>query len=215
MDDLALARTIDSTLLACNATEAEVVEHCEFAKRCHFATVAIGTSWIPLAKDLLAGSDVGIDAPIGFPNGYSTTESKVFETIDAIAKGATEADMMINIGMLRGRRYDDLEEEIKRFVCAAGGKTTKIILETYYLTEDEIVRGVSIAKRAGADFVKTSTGFAKEGATLDNVKIMVRAAGDGLRVKASGGIRDRRFAEELLALGAARLGASKAHLLLR
>ena len=164
--------------------------------------------------ELLAESDVGIDAPIGFPNGYSTTESKVFETIDAYAKGATEADILITIGWLRSGRYAELEDELKRFVAAAGGKVTKVILENYYLTDEQKREGVRIVKRAGADFVKTSTGFAAAGATLDDVRLMVQEAGDSLQVKASGGIRTREFAEQLLDIGATRLGASNPHLLM-
>jgi len=215
MDDFSFARLIDSTMLACDATESDIVRHCKLAIKYHFMTVAIGPAWIPTAQKILAGSDVGIDAPIGFPNGYSSAETKVFETIDAFAKGALEADMVINIGFLKSRRYEDLESEMRSFVKAAGGKTTKIILETYYLNEAEIVEAVKIAKRAGADFVKTSTGFAKGGATLENVRLMVKAAGDGIKVKASGGIRSREFAEELIEAGASRLGVSNAHLLLR
>lgn len=208
------ARCIDATLLKPNVTEEDMLRHLENARRCCFKTVAIGCAWIPYAKEILAGSGVGIDAPIGFPNGYSTTESKVFETIDAFAKGATEADILINIGWLRSGRYADLEEELRRFVAAAGGKTTKVILETYYLTDDQKREGVRIVKRSGADFVKTSTGFAAAGATLEDVRLMVREAGDSLQVKASGGIRSREFAEQLLDLGATRLGASNPHLLL-
>lgn len=154
------ARYIDATLLKPNVTQEDMRQHLEAARRFHFKTVAIGCAWIPYAKELLAESDVGIDAPIGFPNGYSTTESKVFETIDAFAKGATEADILINIGWLRSGRYAELEDELKRFVAAAGGKVTKVILENYYLTDEQKREGVRIVKRAGADFVKTSTGFA-------------------------------------------------------
>jgi deoxyribose-phosphate aldolase len=214
MTDFEFARTIDSTFLTCDATENDIVEHCKRAMQCHFFSVAIATAWIPMAGGILKGSDVGIDAPIGFPCGYSTTEVKVFETVDAFAKGATEADVVINIGLLRSKRYDDIESELKQFVHAAGGKTTKVILETYYLEDNEIVEAVKIVKRAGADFVKTSTGFAKGGATLEHIRLMVKAAGDSLQVKASGGIRNRKFAEELLNLGATRLGASNAHRLI-
>lgn len=207
-------RYIDSTLLKPDVTQEEMRQHLETARRCHFKTVAIGCAWIPYAKELLAGSDVGIDAPIGFPNGYSTTESKVFETIDAFAKGATEADILLNIGWLRSGRYADLEEELHRFVIASGGKVTKVILETYYLTDAQKRDGVRIVKQSGANFVKTSTGFAAAGATLDDVRLMVKEAGDSLQVKASGGIRSREFAEQLLDAGATRLGASNSHLLL-
>lgn len=207
------ARLIDATLLRPEAAQEDMDRHLEIAKKWKFHTVAIPCVWIPYAKNVLSGSGVGIDAPIGFPNGYHTTETKIFETIDAFAKGADEADFLINIGWLRSGRYSDVEEEIRRFVAAAGGKVTKVILETYYLTDEQKREGVRIAKRAGADFVKTSTGFAKGGATLEDVKLMVREAGDSIQVKASGGIRSREFAEQLLDLGATRLGLSNPHLL--
>lgn len=212
--DYEFARSMDATLLKADATQEEIMQHLETAKRCHFKTVAIGTSWIPLAKEVLLGSDVGIDAPIGFPAGYSTTESKVFETIDAFAKGATEADMLINIGWLRSGRLADLEEEIRRFVAACGDHVSKIILETCYLTDEEKRTAVRIVKRSGATFVKTSTGWAKGGATVEDIKLMVREAGDSLLVKASGAIRSRALAEELLDLGAVRLGGSNPHTML-
>ena len=208
------ARYIDATLLKPNVTQEDMRQHLEAARRFHFKTVAIGCAWIPYAKELLAESDVGIDAPIGVPTGESTTESKVFETIDAFATGATEADIQITIGWLRSGRYAELEDELKRFVAAAGGKVTKVILENYYLTDEQKREGVRIVKRAGADFVKTSTGFAAAGATLDDVRLMVQEAGDSLQVKASGGIRTREFAEQLLDIGATRLGASNPHLLM-
>lgn len=202
------ARTIDATLLLPNATENELRAHLLTARKYHFKTVAIGCAWFPVAREVLAGSDVGIDAPIGFPSGYTTTDCKVFETIDAFAKGAAEADMLINIGWLRSGRYDEIEEEIRRFVAAAGGRVTKVILETSYLNEAEKIQGVRLVKRGGADFVKTSTGFTTGGATEDDIRLMLREAGDSLQVKASGGIRSREFAEKLLDLGATRLGAS-------
>jgi deoxyribose-phosphate aldolase len=213
--DQEFARTIDATLLRPNATQDEMRSHLETAKQCQFKTVAIGCAWIPFAREVLSGSDVGIDAPIGFPNGYSTTESKVFETVDAFAMGATEVDVVANIGWLLSGRYADLEDELSRFVAAAGGRITKVILETYYLTDAQKREGVRIVKRVGADFVKTSTGFAPGGATIDDVRLMVREAGDSLQVKASGGIKTREYAEQLLDLGATRLGASNAHLLMR
>lgn len=213
--DEEFARAIDATLLGPNATRDAILSHLQAARQYNFKTVAIGCAWIPLAREVLSGSDVGIDAPIGFPNGYSTTESKVFETSDALAQGATEVDVVANIGWLLSGMYTDLEDELRRFVAAAGGKTTKVILETCYLTDAQKMRGVRIVKSAGADFVKTSTGFGTGGATIDDVRLMVREAGDSLQVKASGGIRAREFAEQLLDLGATRLGASNAHLLMR
>lgn len=201
-------RFIDSTLLKPNATEEEMRKHLESAKTFHFKTVAIGCSWIPLAREILNGSDVGIDAPIGFANGYNTTESKIFETIDAFAKGATEADVLLNVGWLKSGRYSDVEDELERFVTACGGKISKVILETAYLTDAEKREAVRIVKRSGATFVKTSTGFAGKGATLEDIKLMLEEAGDSLLVKASGGIRTRELAEQFLDLGVMRLGCS-------
>ncbi|MCE5189379.1 MAG: deoxyribose-phosphate aldolase [Eubacteriales bacterium] len=201
-------KTIDATLLLPNATESDIRQHLLTARKYGFKTVAIGCAWFPVACEVLADSEVGIDAPIGFPSGYTTTECKVFETIDAFAKGAAEADMLINIGWLRSGRYDDIAEEIRRFVAAAGGRVTKVILETSYLSDEEKIQGVRLVKRGGADFVKTSTGFTSSGATESDIRLMMREAGDSLQVKASGGIRNREFAEKLLDLGATRLGAS-------
>lgn len=209
------ARFVDATLLRPDVTQGQMLEHLSIAKQCGFKTVAIGCAWIPLAKNALEGSNVGIDAPIGFPSGYTTTESKVFETIDAFSKGATEADMILNVGWLKSGRYADVEEEIRRFVAAAGGKVTKVILETCYLTDEEKRIGVKLTKAGGATFVKTSTGFGPAGATLEDIHLMVKEAGDSLLVKASGGIRTREFAEQLLDAGASRLGGSNAHLMFR
>ena len=212
--DYEFARFIDATLLKPNATEEQMREHLELAKKHHFKTVAIGCCWIPLAKEILAGSDVGIDAPIGFANGYNTTESKVFETIDAFAKGATEADILLNVGWLRSGRYADVEEELVRFKAACGNHISKVIFETYYLTDEQKREAVRIAKRAGLDFVKTSTGFAAGGATVEDIKLMLEEAGDSIQVKASGGIRSREIAEMYLDMGVTRLGASAPHNLL-
>ena len=208
--DYEFARFIDATLLKPNATEEQLREHLETAKKCHFKTVAIGCCWIPMAKEILAGSDVGIDAPIGFANGYNTTETKIFETIDAFAKGATEADILLNVGWLRSGRYADVEEELVRFKAACGNHVSKVIFETYYLTDEQKREAVRIAKRAGLDFVKTSTGFAPGGATVDDVRLMLEEAGDAIQVKASGAIRTREIADKFLDMGVTRLGASNA-----
>lgn len=202
------AKFIDATLLKPEATKEQMIAHLETAKKYGFKTVAIGCCWIPMAKEILAGSGVGIDAPIGFANGYNTTEAKVAETLDAFAKGADEADILINIGWLRSGMYAEVEDELKRFKEACGDHISKVIFETYYLTETEIREAVRIAKRAGLDFVKTSTGFAKGGATEEAVAIMLDEAAGEIMVKASGGIRTREIAEKYLDMGAMRLGAS-------
>lgn len=202
------AKFIDATLLKPEATKEQMIAHLKTAKKYGFKTVAIGCCWIPMAKEILAGSGVGIDAPIGFANGYNTTEAKVAETLDAFAKGADEADILINIGWLRSGMYAEVEDELKRFKEACGDHISKVIFETYYLTETEIREAVRIAKRAGLDFVKTSTGFAKGGATEEAVAIMLDEAAGEIMVKASGGIRTREIAEMYLDMGAMRLGAS-------
>lgn len=212
--DYEFARFIDATLLKPDATEEQIREHLAIAKKYHFKTVAIGCCWIPLAKELLDGSDVGIDAPIGFANGYNTTEAKIYETTDAFAKGATEADILLNIGWLRSGRYDDIEQELRRFKAACGNHVSKVIFENYYLNDEQKRQAVRIAKRAGLDFVKTSTGFAKGGATIEDVKLMLEEAGDSIQVKASGGIRSREIADTFLDMGVTRLGASNAQNLL-
>lgn len=212
--DIEFVRYIDATLLKPDTTREQMLEHLEKAKKHNFKTVAIGCAWIPMAAEILSGTDVGIDAPIGFANGYNTTEAKVFETRDAFAKGATEADILLNIGWLRSGMYAEVEDELKRFREACGDHVSKVILETCYLNEKQIRDAVDIAKRAGLDFVKTSTGFAPGGATEEAVRIMVDQAGGEIKVKASGGIRSREAAELFLDLGAVRLGASNADKLL-
>lgn len=206
--DSEFARFIDATLLHPEATREEMTEHLQMAKKFHFKTVAIGCAWIPYAKEILAGSDVGIDAAIGFANGYNTTEAKTFETRDAIAKGATEADVLLNVGWLRSGMYDAVENELKCFREACGDHIAKVILEVCYLEEKDIRAAVRIAKRAGLDFVKTSTGFARGGATPEAVRIMLDEAAGEIQVKASGGIRTREDAEMYLDMGVTRLGAS-------
>lgn len=212
--DLEFARYIDSTLLRPEATREQMEAHLEMAKKCHFKTVAIGSAWIPMAKEILKGSDVGIDAAIGFANGYNSTETKIFETRDAFEKGATEADILLNIGWLKSGMYQEVEEELKRFREACDTHVSKVIFEVYYLNEQEIREAVRIAKRAGLDYIKTSTGFAAGGVTEESARIMIEEAAGEILVKASGGIRDRETAEKYLDMGIMRLGASNAHKLL-
>lgn len=208
------AKTIDSSLLNPTADESQVREVCRLARKYKFATVALGCQWIPLAAELLEGSGVGVDAPIGFPLGYSTTEAKVFETRDALQKGATEIDMVMNLGYLKSGRDAEIIDEIKQVVAAADGHIVKVIIETYYLTEEEKIRAAKLVAEAGADFVKTSTGFTPGGATVEDVTLLYKAVGDKIKIKASGGIRNYDQAMSLLKAGAERLGASRAHLLM-
>jgi len=205
---------IDSTMLKPDATKRDIEEVCRLAMEYKFMTVAIGASWIEYASEILKGSEVGVDAPVGFPNGYSTTESKVFETKDFLLKGASEIDMVINIGWLKSQMYDEVKNEILAVRDAAKGVVMKVILEVHYLTDEEKRIGANIVADAGADFVKTSTGFADTGCTESDVKLLLDEVGNRIQVKASGGIRKLTDLLRYHELGATRFGASNAHLLI-
>lgn len=213
MDKLTFAKKIDSTLLRPTATEAEIREICRLAREYKFATVALPSQFMELAIELLEGSGVGFDAAVGFPLGIQSTETKVHEAVEAVRKGATEVDMVIALGKFKSGLYKEVEEEIRRVVEAVPGITTKVIIETYYLTDEEKRIAAELAANAGADFVKTSTGFAPTGATVEDVKLLYDAVGDRIKVKASGGIRTTEQALALLEVGASRIGASNAHIL--
>ena len=212
MDKLTFAKKIDSTLLRPTAAEAEIREICRLAREYKFATVALPSQFMELAIELLEGS-VGFDAAVGFPLGIQSTETKVHEAVEAVRKGATEVDMVIALGKFKSGLYKEVEEEIRRVVEAVPGITTKVIIETYYLTDEEKRIAAELAANAGADFVKTSTGFAPTGATVEDVKLLYDAVGDRIKVKASGGIRTTEQALALLEAGASRIGASNAHIL--
>lgn len=205
---------IDSTMLKPDATRKDIEDVCRLAIEYRFMTVAIGAAWIEFASEILKGSEVGIDAPVGFPNGYSTTESKVFETKDVLLKGANEVDMVINIGWLKSQMYDEVKSELLAVRDAAKGAIMKVILEVHYLTDEEKRIGANIVADVGADFVKTSTGFADTGCTESDVKLLLDEVGKRIQVKASGGIRKLRDLLRYYELGATRFGASNAHLLI-
>jgi len=205
---------IDSTMLKPDATKKDIEEVCRLAMEYKFMTVAIGASWIEYASEILKDSQVGVDAPVGFPNGYSTTESKVFETKDVLLKGASEIDMVINIGWLKSQMYDEVKNEILAVRDAAKGVIMKVILEVHYLTDEEKRIGANIVADTGADFVKTSTGFADTGCTESDVKLLLNEVGNRIQVKASGGIRKLSDLLRYQELGATRFGASNAHLLI-
>jgi len=205
---------IDSTMLKPDATKRDIEEVCRLAMEYKFMTVAIGASWIEYASEILKDSQVGVDAPVGFPNGYSTTESKVFETKDVLLKGASEIDMVINIGWLKSQMYDEVKNEILAVRDAAKGVIMKVILEVHYLTDEEKRIGANIVADTGADFVKTSTGFADTGCTESDVKLLLNEVGNRIQVKASGGIRKLSDLLRYQELGATRFGASNAHLLI-
>ena len=202
-------RLIDSTLLAPDAREEQIVALAKEAKELHFASVCINPCFIKTVKDILAGTEVKVCTVIGFPLGAMTTESKVFETRDAIEKGAQEIDMVINVSALKDGKDDYVEEEIRRIKECCGDKVLKVILECCLLTDEEKVKACLLAKRAGADFVKTSTGFSKGGATVEDVALMRKAVGEEMGVKAAGGIRDRKTMIAMVEAGATRIGTSR------
>ncbi|REH91911.1 deoxyribose-phosphate aldolase [Staphylococcus felis] len=199
---------IDHTLLKPETTRNQIDRIIEEAKTYHFKSVCVNPTHVEYAAQQLEGSDVLVCTVIGFPLGASTTETKAFETRDAIAKGADEIDMVINIGALKDGRDDDVQRDIAAVVEAAQGHTVKVIIETVLLTDDEKVKASELSKAAGAHFVKTSTGFAGGGATPEDVKLMKDTVGDALEVKASGGVRNLDDFKAMLDAGATRVGAS-------
>ncbi|KKI88650.1 deoxyribose-phosphate aldolase [Bacillus sp. SA1-12] len=204
-----IAKMIDHTALKADTTKEIVEKLCHEAKEYEFASVCVNPIWVETAAQLLAGSDVKVCTVIGFPLGANTPETKAFETKDAIEKGATEVDMVINIGALKDKNNELVEQDIKAVVEAAKGKAlTKVIIETSLLTEEEKVRACEISVHAGADFVKTSTGFSTGGATVEDIELMRKTVGPDIGVKASGGVRDTKGAEALINAGATRIGAS-------
>ena len=203
-----LARTIDHTLLKPTATRADIVKVCEEARRHGFASVCVNSTWIGLVARMLDGSRVMPICVVGFPLGAMATAAKAAETRQAIADGAQEIDMVIDIGALKGGDHDRVFDDIRAVVQAAQGRPVKVILETSLLQRDEKIVGCAISKAAGAAFVKTSTGFAGGGATVEDVRLMRAVVGPDMGVKASGGVRDLNDARALLAAGADRLGAS-------
>jgi len=204
-----IAKMIDHTLLKANTTKAQIVQLCEEAKEHGFASVCVNPTWVATAAELLTGTDVNVCTVIGFPLGANTPETKAFETKDAIEKGATEVDMVINIGALKDGDDELVERDIRAVVEAAKGKAlVKVIIETCLLTEEEKVRACRLAVQAGADYVKTSTGFSTGGATVEDIALMRKTVGPNIGVKASGGVRDLQGAEAMIAAGATRIGTS-------
>ncbi|KQL34193.1 deoxyribose-phosphate aldolase [Psychrobacillus sp. FJAT-21963] len=204
-----IAALIDHTLLKQNATKEQIEKLCEEAKTYTFASVCVNPTWVELSAKLLQDSPVKVCTVIGFPLGASTTEVKAFETKNAIENGAEEIDMVINVGALKDSNYDFIQKDIAAVVEAAKGKAiVKVILETCLLTNEEIVKASEISKAAGADFVKTSTGFSTGGATVEAVKLMRDTVGQDLGVKASGGVRSLEDLQAMVDAGASRIGAS-------
>ena len=204
-----LAKMIDHTNLKASTVKEEILKLTKEAKDYQFASVCVNPTWVELAAQELKGTDVKVCTVIGFPLGANTKEVKVFETKDAIEKGAQEIDMVINIGKLKDGDDDYVESEIAGVVEASKGKAiVKVIIETCLLTDDEKKQVCNLAVKAGADFVKTSTGFSTGGATIEDVALMKQTVGAHVGVKASGGIRSKEDAQAMVHAGATRIGAS-------
>ncbi|WP_105995371.1 deoxyribose-phosphate aldolase [Staphylococcus agnetis] len=199
---------IDHTLLKPESTRAQIDKIIDEAKSYHFKSICVNPTHVAYAHEKLTDSDVLVCTVIGFPLGANTPEVKAFETTNAIENGADEIDMVINIGALKDGRYDDVQQDIEAVVKAAQGKTVKVIIETTLLTDEEKVKACELAKAAHATFVKTSTGFAGGGATVEDVKLMKETVGDTLEVKASGGVRNLDDFKAMVDAGATRIGAS-------
>ena len=208
------AKYIDHTVLKPEASEAQVIKLCEEAKAAGFASVCVNPFFVPLCAKLLANTDVKVCTVIGFPLGANTAEVKGFETKNAVDNGATEIDMVINVGALKDKKYDVVFKDIKTVVDNAMGNLVKVILETCLLTPEEIVKACELSKEAGADFVKTSTGFNKYGARVEDVSLMRKTVGPDMGVKASGGVRTREDMLAMIEAGANRIGASNGNALI-
>ena len=208
MDSAMIAGKIDHTLLKAYASWKDIESLCEEACTYHTASVCIPPCFVKECADYCGGK-LSICTVIGFPNGYNTTACKVFETADAVKNGADEIDMVINIGWLKDKRYDLILNEIKEVKNACNGKILKVIIETCLLTDDEKIKMCGIVTEAGADFIKTSTGFSTGGATFSDIELFSKNIGENVKMKAAGGISSLDDAEKFLSLGAERLGTSR------
>lgn len=208
MDRLEILKHVDHTLLAQDAAWEDIRQILDDAVAYGTASACIPAAYVRRAADYVDGR-LPICTVIGFPNGYSTAQTKVYETRDAVANGASEIDMVIHVGALKDKRYDEIEEEIRRVHEACQGRALKVIIETCLLAEEEKIAMCGIVTRAGAEYIKTSTGFSSGGATFADVELLKRHVGEGVKVKAAGGIRSFEDAERFLELGADRLGTSR------
>ncbi|MCE1206422.1 MAG: deoxyribose-phosphate aldolase [Spirochaetia bacterium] len=203
-----IAATIDHTLLKATGTETQIRELCAEARKYRFASVCVNPAWVPLCSQELQGSEVMVCTVIGFPLGANASEIKAAEARLAVSQGAHEVDMVINIGKAKAGDWTAVENDIRAVVEAAGNATVKVIIETCYLTNEEKVKACQAAMKAGAHFVKTSTGFGTGGATVEDIALMRKTVGSAMKVKASGGIRTLQDALAMLKAGADRIGAS-------
>ena len=199
---------VDHTLLSQTATWDEIRQICDDGMKYHTASVCIPASYVKQAAEYVNGR-IAVCTVIGFPNGYMTTAAKEFETKDALANGADEIDMVINIGWLKDRKYDLIENEIRTLKAACGDKILKVIIETCLLTDEEKIKMCQIVTDAGADYIKTSTGFSNGGATFEDIRLFAENVGPDVKIKAAGGISSLEDAEKFLELGADRLGTSR------
>ncbi len=202
------AKYFDHTILKQDATRADVIRICQEAKEYGFASVCVNECYTKLVKSELSGTDVSVCVVVGFPLGASSPEAKAAETKLAVANGADEIDMVINIGALKDGEYDAVQKDIEAVRMACTGKVLKVIIETCLLTDEEKVKACELSVKAGADFVKTSTGFSTGGAKVQDVALMRKTVGEDVGVKASGGIRDYNTAMAMIEAGANRLGTS-------
>lgn len=208
MDSKEILKHVDHTLLAQTATWEEIKQICDDAITYGTASVCIPAAYVKQAKDYVQDK-MAVCTVIGFPNGYATTACKEFETKDALANGADEIDMVINIGWVKDGKFDAVEEEIRVLKKACGSKILKVIIETCLLTEEEKIKMCQVMTNAGADYIKTSTGFSTAGATFEDVELFAKHVGADVKIKAAGGIASMADAEKFLALGADRLGTSR------
>lgn len=203
-----ILKHVDHTLLAPEATWEEIAVICDDAMAYGTAAVCIPPSYVKAAREYVGGK-MAICTVIGFPNGYQTTETKIFETENAIANGADEIDMVIHIGWVKDRKFAQIEEEIRLLKAACQDKILKVIIETCLLSEEEKIKMCQVVTRAGADYIKTSTGFSTAGATFEDVALFAGHVGENVKIKAAGGIRSLDDARKFIKLGADRLGTSK------
>lgn len=208
MSEEEILEHVDHTLLLQTATWEEIRQICDDAMQYQTASVCIPPSYVKQASEYVQGS-VSVCTVIGFPNGYMTTKAKEFETRDAIANGASEIDMVINVGWLKDKKYDLITEEIRILKAVCGDKILKVIIETCLLEEEEKIKMCEIVTEAGADYIKTSTGFSSGGATFEDVELFARHVGPQVKIKAAGGITSMEDARRFLKLGADRLGTSR------
>lgn len=203
-----ILKHVDHTLLSQKATWDEIRQICDDGVKYQTASVCIPPGYVKQASEYVQGK-VAVCTVIGFPNGYMTTKTKEFETKDAIANGASEIDMVINVGWLKDKKYDLIENEIRILKAACGDKILKVIIETCFLTDEEKIRMCEIVTMAGADYIKTSTGFGGAGATFEDIELFAKHIGPAVKMKAAGGISSLDDAEKFLELGADRLGTSR------